>query len=325
MRDGAKSPEAFLSAALAGIPILITGHSLGGCLASALAPCVANWVGSASGLSIYTIAAPSPGNAEFAAYYNMLFTLQSDHSRAFRFFNSLDVVPNPWASLDTVETYYPPLVCCPSDITRLIGRAETAVTGNTVSLERLRRAAQSNYPGPSSRPSVRTAAQCLRECAVFVGSRPTICLHYLSGVVANASDGSSSRHVEAGACGVEDVSLPTVLRRGKIGRIGGNALARHSASAASIIARSWISRKAITLVLLKRHSSTIRVSLVAKIRKLCARRAAGRDFDLIRCKSDLIEVKGNPSMVCRFRHDERRRAGSALQIENGANHAHGLN
>jgi hypothetical protein len=43
-------------------------------------------------------------------------------------------------------------------------------------------------------------------------------------------------------------------------------------------------------------------------------------------KATLIEVKGNPSMVCRFRHDERRHAGSALSIEiYGANHAHGLN
>jgi len=39
------------------------------------------------------------------------------------------VVPNAWASLDTVETYYPPLVSCPPDIIRIIGRAETAVAG----------------------------------------------------------------------------------------------------------------------------------------------------------------------------------------------------
>ena len=108
MQDGTKSLETFLTATPEGTPILITGHSLGGCLASALAPCVANWVGSASGLSIYTIAAPSPGNADFAAYYNTLFTLPSGHTTAFRFFNSLDVVPNAWASLNTVETYYPP-------------------------------------------------------------------------------------------------------------------------------------------------------------------------------------------------------------------------
>src|SRR5215475_1782203 len=130
MQDGTKSLESFLTAASEGTPILITGHSLGGCLASALAPCVADWRGSASGISVYTIAAPSPGNADFAAYYNALFTDTSGGSTAFRFFNNLDVVPNAWASLATVETYYPPLVACPPDITRIIGRAETAVAGN---------------------------------------------------------------------------------------------------------------------------------------------------------------------------------------------------
>ena len=94
MRDGTTSLETFLTAAPQGTPILITGHSLGGCLASALAPCVANWIGSAASISVYTIAAPSPGNAEFADYYNALFTLLSGHSTAFRFYNSLDVVPN---------------------------------------------------------------------------------------------------------------------------------------------------------------------------------------------------------------------------------------
>jgi hypothetical protein len=127
MQDGTESLETFLIAAPEGTPILITGHSLGGCIASALAPCVANWIGSASALSVYTIAAPSPGNMDFAAYYNALFTDQSGYSTAFRFFNSLDVVPNAWASLATVETYYPPLVSCSSDITRIIARAETAV------------------------------------------------------------------------------------------------------------------------------------------------------------------------------------------------------
>jgi hypothetical protein len=134
MQDGTKSLESFLTTAPEGTPILITGHSLGGCLASALAPCVTDWRGSAIGISIYTIAAPSPGNADFAAYYNALFTDTSGGSTAFRFFNNLDVVPNGWASLATVETYYPPLVACPPDITRIIGRAETAVAGKYVQL-----------------------------------------------------------------------------------------------------------------------------------------------------------------------------------------------
>jgi hypothetical protein len=129
IQDGTESLETFLTAAPEGTPILITGHSLGGCLASALAPCVAAWRGGASNLSVYTIAAPSPGNADFAAYYNTLFTDGSGRSTAFRFFNSLDVVPNAWASLPTIMTYYPPLVSCPSAIHKIVARAETAVGG----------------------------------------------------------------------------------------------------------------------------------------------------------------------------------------------------
>ena len=128
-QDGTESLESFLTAVPEGTPILITGHSLGGCLASVLAPCVADWRGSASSLAVYTIAAPSPGNAEFAVYYNTLFTDPSGHSTAFRFFNNLDVVPNAWATLATVMTYYPPMVPSPSDIDKIVVRAETAVGG----------------------------------------------------------------------------------------------------------------------------------------------------------------------------------------------------
>nr|WP_294508684.1 lipase family protein [uncultured Rhodopila sp.] len=127
MQDGTQSLQAFLATAPEGTPILVTGHSLGGCLAAGLAPCVADWVGGPANLSVYTIAAPSPGNAAFATYYNTLFSSPSGHSTAFRFFNSLDVVPNAWASLGTVETYYPPLLTCPNDITTIIGYAEQAV------------------------------------------------------------------------------------------------------------------------------------------------------------------------------------------------------
>jgi triacylglycerol lipase len=137
LHDGTTGLEAFLTAAPEGTPMLITGHSLGGCLASVLAPCVANWMGSAFSLSVYTIAAPSPGNADFAHYYNALFTDQSGHSTAFRFFNNLDVVPNARASLYTIETYYPPLVSCPPDIRNTVGRAEKAVAEKYVQLGEL--------------------------------------------------------------------------------------------------------------------------------------------------------------------------------------------
>ena len=76
-----------------------------------------------------------------------LFTAQSGHSTAFRFFNSLDVVPNAWASLNTVETYYPPLVHCPSDINKIIDRAENAVGGQYCQLGELAIGSAIELPG----------------------------------------------------------------------------------------------------------------------------------------------------------------------------------
>jgi len=212
MRDGTESLQTFLSTAPEGTPILVTGHSLGGCLASALAPCVANWMGSAATISVYTIAAPSPGNAEFADYYNALFTDQSGHSTAFRFFNSLDVVPNAWAShrRDILSTagvlpsrHYQ--THCPRRNSR---GGEILSAWEGCSWQR-RRTIRHHHPALPCVP--RSAGdQCLRECGILVGNRATTCLHDISGVATNAFDGSSSRHVEAGGCGVGDVRAPCI-------------------------------------------------------------------------------------------------------------------
>jgi hypothetical protein len=171
MQDGTKSLETFLRGAPAGSPILITGHSLGGCLASALAPCVADWVGDASNVAVYTIAAPSPGNADFAAYYNTLFSVQPSHSTAFRFFNSLDVVPNAWASLSTVEAYYPPLVSCPADIKNIVARADQAVSGKYVQLGELAAGSAIELPGTIIMPFAVDPGRLLQnllENAIFL-------------------------------------------------------------------------------------------------------------------------------------------------------------
>ena len=101
--------------------IFVTGHSLGGCLASVVAAWLASVFGGAARLKAYTFAAPSAGNAAFADYFNALF-IDSDTntSKAFRVYNSLDSVPNAWASLATIVTYYDPSPLCPTYVRDII-------------------------------------------------------------------------------------------------------------------------------------------------------------------------------------------------------------
>jgi hypothetical protein len=111
-----------------GATVIVTGHSLGGCLASVVAPWLASVFGSistpdASHMRIYTFAAPSAGNRGFARFYNKLFT-HTGATIAWRFYNSLDVVPNAWASLPTIKTYYDPFPPCPGDIKDVIDLAQ---------------------------------------------------------------------------------------------------------------------------------------------------------------------------------------------------------
>jgi hypothetical protein len=107
--------------------IFVTGHSLGGCLASVLAPSLAQQVGSAKNFKVYTFAAPSAGNQDFAGYYNRLFTDAAAASTAYRVFNDLDIVPESWASLPAIARKYTPAPPCPAALKPIIDRAVTAV------------------------------------------------------------------------------------------------------------------------------------------------------------------------------------------------------
>ena len=104
--------------------VYVTGHSLGGCLASVLAPSVASALGAQYPLKVYTFAAPSAGNKDFADYFGALFA-----DRAFRVFNDLDIVPMSWATLLSIAALYTPAPPCTPEMKALIDWAQARVAG----------------------------------------------------------------------------------------------------------------------------------------------------------------------------------------------------
>ena len=92
------------TASNAHVTSLVTGHSLGACLASVVAPWIET-IRPASYKGIIqpiTFAGPTAGNADFAAYYNTTFPT------ARRFQNTLDIIPLALQNLpDVVDIYSP--------------------------------------------------------------------------------------------------------------------------------------------------------------------------------------------------------------------------
>lgn len=85
--------------------LVVTGHSLGGCLVSVVAP----WLQFALALENITVpivpcsfAGPSAGNADFAEYF------QNTFGYSMRYHNSLDVAPYAWSNLSAIENIYDP-------------------------------------------------------------------------------------------------------------------------------------------------------------------------------------------------------------------------
>lgn len=102
--SGGVKLDAFLEGAAAASPdasIVVTGHSLGGCLATVLAAYLAHRLPGVR-VAPVTFAAPTAGNAAFAAHFDACF------AGAPRYYNRLDIVPMAWAGLDGVGTLFPP-------------------------------------------------------------------------------------------------------------------------------------------------------------------------------------------------------------------------
>lgn len=103
-----QSLETFLNSIPNGhLKMFITGHSLGGALATLVtAWFVDRGFTSKFALETYTFAAPTVGNTSFAARYNNI--LLAANAQSHRVVNSKDLVPYGWAGLGNVVTDHIP-------------------------------------------------------------------------------------------------------------------------------------------------------------------------------------------------------------------------
>jgi triacylglycerol lipase len=85
--------------------LIVTGHSLGGCLTTVLAPWLQNQLKLAkvnAPMVPATFAAPTAGNTAFAQYFDSCF------SYGMRYANSLDLAPLAWGNLLSMDDIYLP-------------------------------------------------------------------------------------------------------------------------------------------------------------------------------------------------------------------------
>ncbi|HEX8283713.1 MAG TPA: hypothetical protein VF588_10185 [Pyrinomonadaceae bacterium] len=100
----------YLTANVSTAPVFVTGHSLGGCLASVLALYLdyeLSQAGVGTAVIPYTFAGPTAGNQAFADLFDGL-------TQFSRYYNTLDAIPFAWADLSGIVGLYEPTVPCPS-------------------------------------------------------------------------------------------------------------------------------------------------------------------------------------------------------------------
>jgi hypothetical protein len=110
-----------------GMPIAVVGHSLGGCMASVVAPWLRQKLGNEVPITPVTFAAPTAGNQDFVAYFQRQFP------NALRYWNSLDIVPRGWYDIGGVKTLYAlGNLGCPDIVRCAIDGFELAMTAGDV-------------------------------------------------------------------------------------------------------------------------------------------------------------------------------------------------
>ena len=112
--------------------IYVTGHSLGGCIASMVALYLAaDYLGNAlPGIVAYTFAAPTAGTQAFADCYDQYVT-NGQGNAGWRVYNAYDAVPTAWQTLADVENFYPsPGPTANQSVTGLIKSFLQSTNGN---------------------------------------------------------------------------------------------------------------------------------------------------------------------------------------------------
>ncbi|MFH8381432.1 IPT/TIG domain-containing protein [Kitasatospora sp. NPDC018058] len=124
-----------LAAALKAAPsspqptVYLTGHSLGGCIATMLAPYLQaqakTWPKQPK-FAVITYAAPTAGLQSFVDYFNSLSWVIDERQN-----NAYDLVPHAWADLDTTAGWYPsPGPQATDEVKLLIGTFSQRTKGN---------------------------------------------------------------------------------------------------------------------------------------------------------------------------------------------------
>ena len=127
MESGSPAVDAyqFLTALTGVVSVLVTGHSLGGQLATVAATWIAGFLPKAD-VQVITFAAPTAGNPSFATSFDHVFA-----GNATRYHSDLDVVPRAWAELQSIEQLFPKGPQCDTGCKTAVGIAEGFVANVT--------------------------------------------------------------------------------------------------------------------------------------------------------------------------------------------------
>jgi hypothetical protein len=158
------------------LDLLVTGHSLGGALATILGlylgDTVGDW-GSSSPVSMktYTFASPTTGNRAYADYYDGRSSLSTVSWQAYRVFNEQDVVPHAYGDVEgIVDSGIPFSPVLALEVGAMAATVQTILADSGVSYVQVGNGKPlNNSPPVAGQPSCANPATTLDDFACWVG------------------------------------------------------------------------------------------------------------------------------------------------------------